>query len=179
MDWSLGPMTWHHVHTLWRVCYVYFLWGDPWLTFAYDHYLIFSKQIIWQTQPGYCLSLSAHPPNCCSYSENFYLINPVMEIWTPSVRDCLILAWKECVCLSSYVACCWALGWECVHMCERDFGCLRCSSQFISVDIWPNSWTYLDTHTHTQSSLSQVLLCCTLHLIPPSCPSTLCTVVVH
>ncbi len=59
-----------------------------------------------------------------------FLRFPHWEVWD---RVCM----TECVYDTSCV-----FVWECVHLCERDFGCLRCSSQFISVDTWPNSWTH-------------------------------------
>ena len=104
--------------------------------------------------------------------------------------------WKQvCVWLSVYVI--HYVVSMCVRMCTRvwegDFGCLRCSSQFISVDIWPNSWTHLGTHmrarTHRQTCTDclhfhKFLSVFFLNFFYPSISSspglsTLCTDIVH
>ena len=72
----------------------------------------------------------------------------------------------------------WAFVWECVHVCEREFGCLRCSSQSISVDTWPNSWTHLSSHTHTHGLHFHKCLSLSIRSSLPI-PSPRCTLIVH
>lgn len=84
----------------------------------------------------------------------------LMEIWC-FLSGLYVLTYRLWMVLCVYESLCIQCAVRmCTRVSERDFGCLRCSSQFISGDIWPNSWAHLDTHAKTHSHTQTVHTFC-------------------